>query len=521
MENEKEIDQMLEEDDDIYDENEENIEDLDEQIEEEKFKNLPIILVVIIAILAIIVGGAVYMNGKRSKEIKATEKIAAEAEKPVEDPNEVHLENGGQANVGQIDTTEAQEEMIIDDKKTDDSSVITETDRNKTEVNHNFPMYPETAELIEMDMESIEIYDIKANNSYVTLYVGDKNGSRAHINIDKTAYGCNEDLGVKLAETENKMLLARLDSILTANSSSSDYEDMQKNYINKYKEYAANNKYVLLGYRSDYKLKSVLAKEKEESIKKEKETSTATKTNNKSSSSSTSSSSDSQKKTTSNKSSGSSSSSSNKSNNASSKANNSSAAKTSNSKTSSDGKITIEYVLNDGINSSSNPTAVAYDKVDEFILFPATKDGYNFDGWYVDADFQTAFQKLDKSQSKVILYAKFSRNLTSLKASTKTIILNKDKSYNVNNFITTSPANYVEGLEYVSSDENILTVGSDGTISIKGYGKCSITVKKGELSTTVNFKIDHTHDWVEEPVEDENGNVSYQYRCAICGEVSK
>ena len=66
----------------------------------------------------------------------------------------------------------------------------------------------------------------------------------------------------------------------------------------------------------------------------------------------------------------------------------------------------ITYYLYDGENNADNPTT--FNRLSNYTLKPATKDGYEFVGWFLEAGFTTQVTKLDSSLSSDIeLHAKF------------------------------------------------------------------------------------------------------------------
>ena len=68
--------------------------------------------------------------------------------------------------------------------------------------------------------------------------------------------------------------------------------------------------------------------------------------------------------------------------------------------------FSIEYVLDDGINSASNPSI--YTVSDTIFFEDPEKDGYRFEGWYTDADFTEKIEKVIKGTTgNLVLYAKF------------------------------------------------------------------------------------------------------------------
>ncbi len=69
-------------------------------------------------------------------------------------------------------------------------------------------------------------------------------------------------------------------------------------------------------------------------------------------------------------------------------------------------KSDIVYVLDGGVNSRSNPAV--YTEGEAMKLFGAEKEGYVFDGWYLDAEFTQKVTEISADATgKVTLYAKF------------------------------------------------------------------------------------------------------------------
>ncbi len=74
-------------------------------------------------------------------------------------------------------------------------------------------------------------------------------------------------------------------------------------------------------------------------------------------------------------------------------------------------KYKINYELNGGTNSESNPAEYTYG-VGVLDFAEASKDGYTFDGWYSDATFTTKVESIDTTEMQdVTLYAKFTANI--------------------------------------------------------------------------------------------------------------
>ena len=69
----------------------------------------------------------------------------------------------------------------------------------------------------------------------------------------------------------------------------------------------------------------------------------------------------------------------------------------------------ITYHLDGGKNDQKNVTEFLLR--DQVILYPATKNGYTFEGWYEDAEFKTKIEAIDTTiQKNYVLYAKFVQN---------------------------------------------------------------------------------------------------------------
>lgn len=73
---------------------------------------------------------------------------------------------------------------------------------------------------------------------------------------------------------------------------------------------------------------------------------------------------------------------------------------------------TISYVLNGGTNNALNPSTYYVD-TDTIILNYPSKEGFKFDGWYLDSNFTQRVSIIQKgSIGNIILYAKFVDKIT-------------------------------------------------------------------------------------------------------------
>lgn len=72
--------------------------------------------------------------------------------------------------------------------------------------------------------------------------------------------------------------------------------------------------------------------------------------------------------------------------------------------------LTITYMLDGGENAPTNPTSY-YAGEGTGELAPATKDRYTFEGWFLDAEFETqVISILTTMDEDITLYAKFSKD---------------------------------------------------------------------------------------------------------------
>lgn len=66
----------------------------------------------------------------------------------------------------------------------------------------------------------------------------------------------------------------------------------------------------------------------------------------------------------------------------------------------------IDYILNEGINNEDNPILYSYFQ-ENILLFEPSKQGCQFDGWYLDSDFTQRVEFVPNLKSDITLYAKF------------------------------------------------------------------------------------------------------------------
>ncbi len=139
---------------------------------------------------------------------------------------------------------------------------------------------------------------------------------------------------------------------------------------------------------------------------------------------------------------------------------------------------TIQYVLDDGENSSENPSV--YYK-EEIVLKEPIKEGYIFKGWYTDKEFKNKITKIEKGTKKnYTLYAKW-QEIISIKEAEVTL---SETKYSYTGKERTPKVTVVYGKktlkldkDYVVSYKANVNIGK-ATVTIKGKGAYKDTVKK-------------------------------------------
>ena len=142
-------------------------------------------------------------------------------------------------------------------------------------------------------------------------------------------------------------------------------------------------------------------------------------------------------------------------------------------------KADITYVLDNGTNDSTNPTS--YETKDGDVTFKnASKEGYLFEGWYLDEDYSSEVTSINTNDyADVTLYAKF----VSIDASLgKSVEISKDKTYATYGLY---PNSIVSDSNIVSSLNNLNAAESNGYYLLNGtyYKKNSSSWYKCEPIT--------------------------------------
>lgn len=140
----------------------------------------------------------------------------------------------------------------------------------------------------------------------------------------------------------------------------------------------------------------------------------------------------------------------------------------------------ITYVLNDGVNNSSNPNTITY--FDNLTLEDATKFSFYFDGWYAEKDFINKVETLSNTTADITLYAKFTEMFPN------TISNLSIESGNNSVTITYShPTEYYGGTTLIYKEGNIPTSISDGTVVEKFLS--GTTINNLTNGTTYGFSL--------------------------------
>lgn len=74
-----------------------------------------------------------------------------------------------------------------------------------------------------------------------------------------------------------------------------------------------------------------------------------------------------------------------------------------------EGLTTITYELDGGLNAPTNPAG--YEEGDTFLFAPATRKGYAFKGWYLEANFQTEIKGVEGCTGNITIYAKWEKEI--------------------------------------------------------------------------------------------------------------
>lgn len=139
---------------------------------------------------------------------------------------------------------------------------------------------------------------------------------------------------------------------------------------------------------------------------------------------------------------------------------------------------TIKYVLNEGTNSSENPSAYYNEEV---VLQNPTREGYVFKGWYTDKDLKNKITTIEKGTKKnYTLYAKW-KKIVSIKGAEVTLsttnytYTGKEKKPSIT--VVYNGKTLKENRDYTVTYKNNKNIG-EATVVIKAIGDYKDSVKK-------------------------------------------
>ena len=170
---------------------------------------------------------------------------------------------------------------------------------------------------------------------------------------------------------------------------------------------------------------------------------------------------------------------------------------------------TIQYELNGGSVSDTLPAG--YKQGEEVNIPTPIRDGYEFKGWYLDADFQTEFYATSNLNQNITLYAKWETRQINV---TNIIIKEENPVVNVNGNIvltlTVEPENATNkaivwtssnnAIAEVNPSTGIITGKQEGTVMITATatdgsnitGTCIVTVKSVEENNDQSVEKTYT-----------------------------
>ena len=146
------------------------------------------------------------------------------------------------------------------------------------------------------------------------------------------------------------------------------------------------------------------------------------------------------------------------------------------------------YIVKFDANGGTSDTYVKVQKGSTIGTLPtATKTGYYLNGWYTSLDYTIPVTENTIPVSFVTYYAKWVLPVTDAQLNTDNFIIQVGET----NQIEVSNESDIEQYTFVSNDENIATVDTDGTITAVSTGTTTISMvgSKSGLSKTINVKV--------------------------------
>ena len=146
---------------------------------------------------------------------------------------------------------------------------------------------------------------------------------------------------------------------------------------------------------------------------------------------------------------------------------------------------TITYHLNGGTNAAANPAE--YDGTEAITLAAPSREGYIFEGWYTDSEFETAVTEIAAGTTgNLDLYAKWKQDeggsgdedeeikVSAITLSAKTMTMERGGAFTLTAQVAPETAT-VKTLKWESSDEKVAKVDDKGVVTVAGPGQATIT----------------------------------------------
>ncbi len=168
---------------------------------------------------------------------------------------------------------------------------------------------------------------------------------------------------------------------------------------------------------------------------------------------------------------------------------------------------TITYHLDGGTNAAVNPSE--YDGTEAITLAAPSREGYVFEGWYTDSEFETAITEIAAGTTgNLNLYAKWKKQsgegpgeegikVSAITLSAKTTTMLRGKTFTLTAQIAPESAT-VKTLKWESSNEKVARVNDEGVVTTVGPGQATITATatdgssvKGTCIVTVPYHVSY------------------------------
>lgn len=152
----------------------------------------------------------------------------------------------------------------------------------------------------------------------------------------------------------------------------------------------------------------------------------------------------------------------------------------------------IAYELNGGTNSTKNPDSIA-ETEGSIVLEPATRTGYEFEGWYTDASFTNKVTVIENTITEdLTLYAKWSvicYDITySLNGGTNSV--DNPESYTIEDVVVLqNPSRTGYAFEGWYTDADFTEAARISSIEEGSIGELTLFAKWSEIKQAVNYEL--------------------------------